>query len=77
VPFIAKVSAADAEGDSAPTSFVWTYSNSEDKNSGSAKAIRVDSNDNVYGVMGMGDHSTIFKLDDAGEEVWLTESMKP
>ena len=77
MPFIAKVSAADAEGDSAPASFEWTYSNSDAKNSGSAKAIRVDSNDNVYGVMGQGEHSTIFKLDDAGEEVWITEPMAP
>ena len=69
-PFIAKVSAADAGGSSAPTSFEWTYTNSEEKHVGSAKALRVDSSDNVYAAIG---HGAVVKLDSAGEEVWKTD----
>lgn len=69
-PFIAKISAADAGGSSAPTSFEWTYTNSEAENYGSAKALRVDSSDNVYAVIG---HGAVVKLNSAGEEVWKTD----
>jgi len=68
-PFIAKVSAADAAGSSAPSSFEWTYTCSDAENYGSAKAIRVDSSDNVFAVIG---HGAIVKLNAAGEEVWKT-----
>jgi len=69
-PFIAKVSAADAAGSSAPSSFEWTYTCSDAENYGSAKAIRVDSSDNVFAVIG---HGAVVKLNDAGEEVWKTD----
>jgi hypothetical protein len=72
-PFIAKVSAEDAAGDSAPTSFEWTYTKSiEEESVGSAKAIRIDSDDNVYAVIG---YSVLVKLDAAGEEVWITDQI--
>jgi len=67
IPFAAKVSAADAAGSSAPSSFEWTYSNDAEESMGSIKSIRIDSNDNAFMVMGL---AGIIKLNDAGEEVW-------
>ena len=64
------MSAADAGGSSAPTSFEWTYTNSDEENVGSAKALRVDSSDNVYAAIG---HGAVVKLDAAGELVWKTD----
>ena len=56
-PFIAKVSAADAAGTSAPSSFEWEYELTPPSDTsayqGSAKALRVDSSDNIYAILGI------------------------
>ena len=51
-PFLGKISATDAAASTAPTAFAWTYSNAGEAYVGSAKAIRVDSADNIYAVFG-------------------------
>lgn len=66
-PFVAKVSAADAAGDSAPTSFEWEWSETGEEFTGSAKTIRLDSDGNIYTVIGK---SAVVKLDSSGTEVW-------
>lgn len=60
------MSAEDAAGDSAPTSFEWSYTRSAtgENDMGSAKALRIDSDDNVYAVIG---RSALVKLNAAGE----------
>ena len=69
-PFIGKISKADADGTSAPSGFTWTYSQSGTEYSGSAKALRVDSSDNIYFVAGTA--SAVIKIDKNGNEVWKT-----
>ena len=51
-PFIAKVSAANANGDSAPTSFEWEWEKTSEEPIGSAKTIRLDSDGNIYTIIG-------------------------
>lgn len=51
-PFLGKISAANAAASSAPSAFEWTYSNDSADYAGSAKAIRIDSSDNIYSVFG-------------------------
>ena len=69
-PFVGKISAADAESDTKPTSFEWTYTKvGVEAPLGSAKTLRIDSDDNVYVIYGL---STVVKLDSSGEEVWNT-----
>lgn len=67
-PFIGKISAADAEGSSAPEDFAWTWSGEENK--GTVRSVKVDSSDNVYGVFG--GENTLVKLDSSGTEEWNT-----
>jgi hypothetical protein len=69
-PFIGKISAADAAGSTVPSGFEWTYTNSGSDYAGSAKALRVDSSDNVFSIMGT--KSAAVKLDSAGAEQWAT-----
>jgi hypothetical protein len=38
---------------------------------GSAKAMRIDSNDNIFILVGL---SMVAKLDSSGEEVWITDN---
>jgi len=60
-PWVGKVSAADAAGSTTPASFAWEYTYSGVP--GSAKAMRVDSSDNVYAI---GGKNHIFKLNSSG-----------
>jgi len=69
-PFIGKISAADAAGSSAPSSFAWTYTNTDSAYTGSAKALRVDSSDNVFAIAGT--KSAAIKLSSSGAETWAT-----
>ena len=69
-PFLGKISKADADGSSAPSSFAWTYTQKDEIYMGSAKAIRVDSSDNIYAVAGT--KSAAIKLKSDGTEVWKT-----
>jgi len=67
--FIGKISAADAAGSSAPTAFQWIYEPADVI--GSAKAIRVDSSDNIYTIVGK---SGVAKLTSSGTEIWKTNT---
>lgn len=67
-PFVGKVSKADAEGTASPRSFAWTWTTAETAYKGSAKALRIDSSDNVFVVAGT--TSAVIKLDKDGTEVW-------
>ena len=69
-PFIGKISAADAASDTKPSAFSWTYTNTGADYSGSAKAIRIDSSDNIYAVVGK--KAAAIKLRRSGTEVWKT-----
>lgn len=51
IPFIGKISASDAESSEAPQGFEWTYEDSNEYE-GSAKMMRVDSDDNVVAILG-------------------------
>ena len=68
-PFIGKISAEDAAGSTKPTSFEWTYTKEGESYRGSAKAMRIDSEDNIYVIMGL---SMVAKLDSSGQEEWNT-----
>lgn len=51
-PFIAMITASDADGSSKPTSFDWTYTMSGSDYNGSCKSLRIDSSNKIYGVVG-------------------------
>lgn len=75
IPFFGKISASDAAASSAPTSWEWTYSgltteSVENTYSGSTKSIRVDSDDNVFGLVGAG--AILVKLSSTGSKTWDT-----
>lgn len=67
-PFIAKLSASDANGSTVPSSFAWTYSLTESEYIGSTKSIRIDSSEKIYAVVGSA--SAAVKLNSDGTEVW-------
>ena len=71
-PFLARISQSDAAGSTAPTSFAWTYSLSE--SIGSTKAIRVDSSDKIFAVVGV--TTNVIKLNADGSLVWNTGQIK-
>jgi len=77
-PFIAKVSAADAAGTSAPSSFEWEYEVTPDSDSspyqGAAKALRVDSSDNIYAILGV--KGAVVKLNSAGAEQFKSQALQ-
>jgi hypothetical protein len=69
IPFFGKISATDAAASSAPTSWEWSYSSlttdtDDETYRGSAKSIRVDSSDNVFGLVSAG--ATLVKLTSTG-----------
>jgi hypothetical protein len=72
-PFVGKISAEDAAGSTKPTSFEWTYTKEGESFRGSAKAMRIDSDDNIFLIMGL---SIVVKLDSSGEEEWNTGSFE-
>lgn len=79
-PFIAKISASDAAGSSAPSSFDWTYSMSDSIYTGSTKSIRIQSdstyaNERIFAVVGA--TSSAVKLEPDGTEVWKTGVLSP
>ena len=73
-----KVSAADAAGSSAPSSFEWTKEWADlisvERAGGSVKSIRIDSSDNIYFIAGM---NGIGKLNSAGTETWKHRTIEP
>jgi hypothetical protein len=69
-PFIAQISASDASGSSAPSSFAWTYELSSDTYTGSTKSLRTDASKKIYAVVGA--KSSAVKLNQDGSEVWKT-----
>lgn len=69
-PFLGKISATDAAGTTAPTAFAWTYTQTDTVYAGSAKALRVDSSDNVFAIACT--KSCVIKLNGSGTEVWKT-----
>lgn len=71
LPFFGKISASDAASSSAPSSWEWSYDTlTDDLYTGSAKAVRIDSSDNVYGLVGSG--SWLVKLTSTGTKDWDT-----
>ena len=69
-PFLAKLDKNLADGSSAPTTFAWTYSMTDALYNGSTKAIRVDSSDKIFAVVGTA--SAVVKLNADGSEAWKT-----
>ena len=69
-PFLAKLDKNLADGSSAPTTFVWTYSMTDAVYNGSTKAIRVGSGDKIFAVVGTA--SAVVKLNADGSEAWKT-----
>jgi len=65
-PFIGKISAADAKSNKAPVGFKWKYKDTKEY-IGSAKMMRVDSEDNVYAILGT--DANVVKLDKYGKVV--------
>lgn len=66
-PFIAKISAADVEGSTAPTDFEWTYENGSVE--GSTRQLILETG-NIYAVGG--NYANLVKLDNTGTEQWNT-----
>jgi hypothetical protein len=51
LPFIARISANDAAGSTAPTKFEWTYAERDKTYRGSVKSLKVSPFDgNIYGL---------------------------
>lgn len=70
-PFFGKISASDAAGSSAPTGWEWSYDSLTDSTyKGSTKSIRVDSDDNTFGLVGAG--AILVKLTSTGTNEWDT-----
>lgn len=68
-PFIAKISASDYAGSSAPTSWVWSHTETDATYAGSTKSMRLDSNDNIYA--NVGTRTSVIKLAGSdGSIVW-------
>lgn len=65
-----KLSKGDANGNTAPSTFEWTYSLTGDEYAGSTKSLRVDASDKIYAVVGQ--YSAAVKLNADGSEVWKT-----
>jgi len=69
--WMGQISASDAAGSTAPTSFAWQWTTTDGRQ-GNVKAIRVDSSDNIIGVAGIGSQATAYKLNSSGTEQWNT-----
>lgn len=69
-PFIGKISASDAESNEAPQGFEWTVVDTDEYN-GSAKMMRVDSDDNVFAILGK--RAEVVKLDKSGNVLIKSE----
>jgi hypothetical protein len=72
IPFIGKISASDAESNEAPQEFEWTYQDTTEY-VGSAKMMRVDSDDNVFAILGTS--TKVVKLDKSGNLIAESEKL--
>jgi hypothetical protein len=70
--WIGKISASGAAGSDVPP-IEWAWTNTDGRQ-GNAKAIKIDANDNIFAVAGMGTATTLYKFNSAGKEQWSTGS---
>ena len=72
-PFIAKISAADVNGNEAPFAYEWYYyetDNSSPNFKGSAKAVRVSNTGEIYAIMGK--TTAVIKFSPGGQPLLKT-----
>jgi len=71
MPFIGKISAADANGDVAPVAYEWFFhETNKEVYKGSTKSLRVDKDGSIWGICGKA--SSLIKLDQSGNVLFKT-----